>query len=399
MLTEIKIPVPDQVTEEVRVLKWLKNVGDTVKRAEVILEIETEKSAIEVEAMADGVILEMSAQEGEMVSVGKVVGYIGRPGEKPNAEDVSVSDVPAVLASETISSNPVLHVLDVKLPNQRKAVSPNALRLAKELGVDVDQITIGTGQDGRIVGEDVKQFAMLQSQQVAEISPQNQSPKAGIEISINKMRRAIGTNLLRSWQQSPHFNVTMSIIMTRAMNFREQYNCNRPKQQQLSVNDLVVKACAMKLRQYPSVNSKLAEDKIIYPSNVNIGIATALPEGLVVPVLVDADRLNWDQVQTQTKRMVAEARSGKIIGMGKGTFTISNLGMFGVDNFTAIINPPECAILAVGAVVDTVVAINKMITVLPMMQVTLCSDHRIIDGATAAQFLKSLKEYLEEEIG
>ncbi|MDO8302084.1 MAG: dihydrolipoamide acetyltransferase family protein [Sedimentisphaerales bacterium] len=399
MATEIKIPVPDQTTEEVRILRWLKKVGDIVKRAEVILEIETEKSAIEVEASADGVILELLAQENDTVPVGKIVGFIGQPGEKLATAVAPTSASPSPSVAATAPTVPVVQMRPAESSSQRKAVSPNARRIAKELGVDIAQIPAGTGQGGRIVGEDVKHLA-ASGRQASALTQQVESygPQAGTDVPLSKMRRAIATNLQKSWQQSPHFNVAMTINMTRAINFREQFNRNKPKPQQLSVNDLVVKACALTLRHYPAVNSSFAGDKILCHSDVNIGIATAVAEGLVVPVMVKADAYGWDQLQSQTKTLAAEARNGKIVGAGKGTFTISNLGMFGVDYFTAIVNPPECAILAVGAVADKVVAVNKMIAVVPALQVVLCSDHRLIDGATAAQFLKSFREYLEEKI-
>jgi pyruvate dehydrogenase E2 component (dihydrolipoamide acetyltransferase) len=396
--SEIKVPIPDQVTEEVRILRWLKKVGDTVTQSEIILEIETEKSAIEVEASADGIVLELLANENDMVPVGKVVGFIGQAEEKPIT--TPIADEPVAATPVAVSAALVSQPGADQQVGQRKAISPNARRLGKELAVDIAQISAGTGKDGSIIGEDVKRFAALEQQKpiVAKQTEMSQIPQTGSMSPLSKMRRAIGGNLQHSWQQSPHFNVAMTINMARAMSFREQFNRNRVKPEQLSVNDLVVKASAVALGQNPAVNSRLADDKIVYHSDINIGIATAIPDGLVVPVLVGTDKLDWEQLHSQTKMLAKEARNGKIIGSGKGTFTISNLGMFGVDHFTAIINPPECAILAVGAVIDQIVAINKMIAIAPMMQVTLCSDHRLIDGATAAQFLKSLKDYLEEKL-
>jgi pyruvate dehydrogenase E2 component (dihydrolipoamide acetyltransferase) len=396
-----------QTMEEGTIVNCHVKLGDQVKRDQVIFEIETDKATMEMESPVTGFVKAMLVEIGQTVPVGSPLlvvadkdetipqSYINALKGGQPASTVSIQQPSPVVASSIPPLAATGTTASLAEPAGRIFASPRAKAAAREMGVSLAAIK-GTGPDGRIVEKDVRSGAGQQKSVVPQAPVSG--PQAGSEVPLTKMRRAIGSNLQRSWQQSPHFDVTMSINMTRAMNVREQFNRNRQKPQQISVNDLVVKAVAMTLKQYPAVNSKLADDKIIYHAAVNIGIAAAVAEGLVVPVLVDADKLNWDQMQAQTKQMVADARNGKIIGMGKGTFTISNLGMFGVDHFTAIVNPPECAILAVGAVVDTVVAINKMITIAPMMQVTLCSDHRIIDGATAAQFLKSLKEYLEEKV-
>jgi pyruvate dehydrogenase E2 component (dihydrolipoamide acetyltransferase) len=212
------------------------------------------------------------------------------------------------------------------------------------------------------------------------------------------MRRAIGISLQGSSRERPHFNITMSVDMTRAMEMRSNFNESRAEDARLSVNHLVIMACGKSLRQFPAVNSRFEGDQISYLPDVNIGIATAVEEGLVVPVLVNADELDWDELISQSKRLVEEARKGKIIGAGKGTFTISNLGMFGVDYFTAIINPPESAILAVGAVKNEAVDVGGAVGLRPIMKVTLCSDHRVVDGVVAAEFLASMRIYLEEQI-
>ena len=396
-----------QTMEEGTIVSCRVKVGDEVKRGDIVFDIETDKATMEMESPADGFVKAIIFDVGQTVPVGSPLLVVADKDEiipqnyinaLKGGQPVLAVSIP--LPSPVVaSSNPPLAATGAAAslaaePAGRIFVSPRAKMAAKEAGIALAGIS-GTGPGGRIVEKDVRGAAVSSPQKtVVSVA----GPQAGSEVPMTRMRRAIGSNLQKSWQQSPHFDVTMSINMTRAMNFREQFNRSRQKPQQVSVNDLVVRACAAALQQYPAVNSKLAGDNIIYHAAINIGIAAAVAEGLVVPVLVEADKLSWDQLQAQTKQMVAEARSGNIVGMGKGTFTISNLGMFGVDHFTAIVNPPECAILAVGAVTDTVVAINKMIAIAPMMQVTLCSDHRIIDGATAAQFLKSLKEYLEETI-
>jgi pyruvate dehydrogenase E2 component (dihydrolipoamide acetyltransferase) len=382
-----------QTMEEGTVVNCRVKVGDEVKRGEVVFEIETDKATLEMESPANGFVKAILVEVGQTVPVGTALIVLADKGEEISQGYIeALKGGKAAEASSLQQSTPV--VTSSVPPAGRIFASPRAKVIAKEMGITLAAVS-GSGPGGRITEKDVKNAAG-QKQPAAAI--QVATVQAGSEVPLSKMRRAIASNLQRSWQQSPRFDVAMTINMTRAMNFRDAFNRDRAKPQQLSVNDLVVKACAEALRQCPAVNSKLAEDKIIQHSNVNIGIAAAIPEGLVVPVLVEADKCNWDTLQTQTKMLVAEARSGKIIGAGKGTFTITNLGMFGVDFFTAIINPPECAILTVGAVIDKAVVINKAIAVAPTMQVVLCSDHRIIDGAIAAQFLKSVKEYLETKI-
>ncbi len=459
MATEVKIPIPDQTTEEVRIVQWKKNDGDTVKKDEVVLEVETDKSIIEVEAVSDGVLLKQLFAVDDMVPVGKVVALIGEAGEtvepatnvaptetaKAVPATATSTQTPAPTASDDkrIKASPVAKKLADKLgidltqvngtgPNGRISrqdveqfvqkgtaavsagatvgaiaaggrvvASPNAKRIAKEKGIDINLI-LGSGPDGRILGKDVRQYT-VSAPVVATISgqamvPAEGQPQPGSIVQMTKMRRAIGLNLQMSSRETPHFNVTMSIDMSLAMDVRKQLNESQPKEKRISVNDLVVRACALTLKRYPAVNSRMEEDKIHYMTDINVGVATAVADGLVVPVLTHADSRDWDDMAAETKRLATEARNGKIIGAGKGTFTVSNLGMFGVDNFTAIINPPESAILAVGAIKDEVVAIEGGIGIRPMMKVMLCSDHRIIDGALAAQFLQAVKTYLEEQI-
>ena len=444
MAIEIKIPIPDQTTEEVRIVAWLKSVGDEVKKGDALLEIETDKAVIEVESIGDGVLLKQLVEVDDMVPVGRVVGFIGQAGEEVAAnetepaeadkgdsqpdektpaetpykqKDISVTPLARRIAEKTglelgnikgTGAHGKIMRKDVEsyfsdstssgasLHDGRLFASPNAKRLAKELDVDID-IVPGTGPKGRVIGTDVTEFAKNKPA-AAPYTPVEGQPTPGTEVVLTKMRRAIGINLQKSARDTPHFNVTMSIDMTKSMKFRDEYNKGKEKTEKISVNDLIVKGCAMALRQYPAVNSKFMEDKIRYETNVNIGVATALDTGLVVPVVLNADKLGWKELAAETKAIIKQARNGKLVGVGNGTFTVSNLGMFGIDEFTAIINPPEAAILAVGGLKQEVVSVDGMIGVKPIMKVILCSDHRIVDGALAAKFLQSVKKYLEEDI-
>jgi len=380
MAFEIEIPIVDQTTEEVRIVAWIKSVGDEVKKGDMLLEIETDKAVMEVESTATGTLLKQLAEVDDMVPVGEVIGLIGPKGTSVDTK-----------AESGVQEKPT-----EQIPQQaRIEASPLARKIAQNKGIDLSKIT-GTGLDGRITGKDVK--AYVSSKPAMDYSPAAGHPQPGTEVKLTKMQRAIGINLQKSSRDTPHFNVTMSIDMTRAMKFRAELNKDKEKSEKVSVNDLIVKGCATALRKYPAVNSKFMEDKIRYEADVNIGVATALDTGLVVPVVLNADKLDWFDLAAETKRVVSQARNGKLVGVGRGTFTVSNLGMFDVDEFTAIINPPEAAILAVGGLKQEVVSIDGVVGIKPTMKVTLCSDHRIVDGALAAQFLGSLKHYLEEDI-
>jgi pyruvate dehydrogenase E2 component (dihydrolipoamide acetyltransferase) len=434
MATEVKIPTPDQTTEEVRIVKWCKAPGQVVNKGEVILEIETDKAVLEVECAVSGVLLKQLFAEEQIVPVGTVVGLVGDKGEpvglpaqgEPSAPAPQPVQTlpPSVTRDASVKASPLARRVAEKLgidlsqvtgtghkgkimaPDVEKfsapasaadivegraLVSPNARRLAEELGVDLSKVR-GSGPKGRITGKDVKRYAG------STPATASMGPQPGTVVPLTRMRRAIGISLQGSSRERPHFNVTMSVDMTRAMEMRTKFNESRPQEQRLSVNHLVITACAKSLRQFPTVNSRFEGDQISYLPDVNIGIATAVEEGLVVPVLVNADRLDWDALISESRRLVEEARKGKIIGAGKGTFTISNLGMFGVDYFTAIINPPESAILAVGAVKNEAVDIGGAVGLRPIMKLTLCSDHRVVDGVVAAEFLRSMRIYLEEQI-
>ena len=439
MAIEVKVPIPDQTTEEVRIVEWKKSVGDSIEKGEVILEIETDKAVMEVESTGEGVLLKQLVVVDDMVPVGQVIGFIGESGEvvetaepaKPAAPAKAVEDKPVQAAPSAgftvkkTQATPLARKIAAKtgldlsgiegtgaggkitrkdltvapavasVHGGRLFASPNAKRLAEELGIDINSVQ-GTGPNGRVLGDDVVAFS--ESAPAVSYAPAEGQPQPGTEVELTKMRRAIGINLQNSFRDTPHFNVTMSIDMTRAMKFRGEINRGKEKPEKVSVNDLVVKACALALKKYPAVNSKFLEDKIRYEADVNIGVATAVEAGLIVPVVLNTDTLGWKELAAATKDVVSQARGGKLVGFGKGTFTVSNLGMFGVDNFTAIINPPEAAILAVGGLKHQVVSIDGMIGVKPMMKVTLCSDHRVVDGALAAQFLGTVKQYLEEDI-
>lgn len=379
--------------EEGLIGQWLKNEGDVVEAGEPLLEVETEKMANVVESPASGTLVQIIHSAGSTIPITDVIAVIAAPGEKVSDCLLTQrgSEAETEPATGAQAAEPQAAAAQEKSPS-RINISPMAKKRALKLGVDLSQVK-PSGVNGRIMMEDIETFVRSsQGQKTTE------SADSGNCVPLTKMRRAIGQALQHSVRESPHFNVTMPIAMNRALEFRKQFNDPLPKEKRISVNDLLVKACAVALKQSPAVNSRLEADHIRHLEEVNIGIAVALDFGLVVPVLRQADQYDWGGLAAESRRLVEQAQAGKIIGIGEGTFTVSNLGMFGVEHFTAIINPPEIAILAVGGIRNEAVEIDGAVAFRPMMKVTLASDHRVIDGALAARFLLAIKTYLEEKI-
>jgi len=379
--------------EEGLIGQWLKNEGDVVEAGEPLLEVETEKMANVVESPASGTLAQIIYPAGSTVPITDVIAVIAAPGEKVSdcQSTQPVSQAKTEAATGAQATEPQAAALQAKSPS-RINISPMAKKRALKLGVDLSQV-MPSGANGRIMMEDIETFVRSSQGQKA-----TEAADTGNYVPLTKMRRAIGQALQHSVRDAPHFNVTMPIAMNRALEFRKQFNDPLPKEKRISVNDLLIKACAMALKQSSAVNSRLEADHIRHLEEVNIGIAVALDSGLVVPVLRQADQYDWGSLAAESRRLVEQAQAGKIIGIGEGTFTVSNLGMFGVEHFTAIINPPESAILAVGGIRNEAVEVDGAVAFHPTMKVTLASDHRVIDGALAAKFLLAIKVYLEEKI-
>jgi pyruvate dehydrogenase E2 component (dihydrolipoamide acetyltransferase) len=382
----ILMPQAGQSMEEGTILAWRVKEGDRIEVGQVIMEIETDKAAMDVEAVDAGRVAKIVAQEGDIVEVKVPVAYLAE-------EDVDIEAYLAsagcgaatqvVPATETLPAAP-----ETALPATEKTAasisqsgrvkaSPAARKIAEEKGVDLTSISAGSGPGGRIVSSDVEE---------ADITPTETRVHP-----LTKMRKAIANNLLYSKQNIPHFYAKTTIdagpLFTTYIRAKEQFKC--------SINDFVTLACAKAVRQYPALRSQYDAIGIIEKPSVNIGIAVGTDEGLIVPVVLDADRMNLKEIAARTREIVESARNGKLEGIGRGVFTITNLGMFGVEEFSAIINPPESAILAVGAIREGVVVENGQMRPTRLMTVTLSVDHRVIDGVIAAQFLKTLKELLE----
>jgi pyruvate dehydrogenase E2 component (dihydrolipoamide acetyltransferase) len=395
MANPIIMPKLGQMTEESTVVRWLKQEGESVSKGEILLEIETDKATMEVESFYDGVLLKILIPEGETVPVMATLGFLGAPGESlpedrithpsvslsPVSESTqAASQAPEALAPGSVSPSPG------PPEGSRLKISPRAAGLALSRGVDARQIRNGSGPGGRIVEKDVLAFL---NQAVVRTAP---STEAGE--SLSTMRRVIAQRLTESYRTAPHFFVTIPVDMTQVKRARAEM-AESPFQP--SVTDYLVEAVAQALGEYPRVNATTDGKRVVHREEVHVGVAVALEDGLVVPVVRDARRLTLEELSAITRDLVAKARSGKLKPeeMSGSTFTVSNLGMLGVESFTAIINPGESAILAVSSTTQTPVVTDGEVTIRPMMKMTLSADHRLIDGALAARFLNAVKERLE----
>lgn len=472
MATDITMPKLGFDMEEGAISSWLKSVGEEVKKGEPIAEVETDKATVEMEAPADGALIEILVQPGERVPVGTVVGRIGAPGEAPAAEATPAAEAPppapAPADEAQATSAEAERATEAEAPPDeagRVRASPVARRLAEERGVDLSRIT-GTGPGGRITREDVEAYLGAPKEEeptppggvkaspaarriaaergidlsqvkgtgpggrivVADVeafrpaeapapaptpapaaAPAAPAPAvvtptpvgAAEEVELTRMRRRIAEVMTSSKAPIPHFYVTMAIDMEQALAEREKMNAALAEEEiKISVNDLIVKAAALALRKFPNINASFAGDKIVRHGDINIGIAVALETGLITVVVRNADQKTLSQISQETRAKAARAREGKLQpdDLGGSTFTISNLGMYGVEDFIAVITPPEAAILAVGAAQKVPVVRDDQIVIGHVMRATISADHRVTDGAEAAEFMVELKRLLENPL-
>ena len=397
MANEVKLPRLGQGMEAGTITKWLKSPGDTVEKGEPLFEIDTDKVTQEVESDYAGVLLKITLESGE-APVGQTIAYIGKAGEEvveaPAPESAAASEpapekpqpsatptpaVPSASASAEAHSN-----------GGRIKASPLARRIARERGIDLSSLS-GTGPDGRIVAEDVERGEVSKPAAAATV------PTGEIEsVPLTNIRKTIARRLTAAWQ-APVFQLTVSADMTRA-NELVARNRELNPDVRVTVTDLLAKVCAQALMRHRDVNVQYTEDALLKFPTANVGIAVAAPQGLIVPVIRSVERLSLAEVGTARADIVGRARDNKLTAqdLEDGTFTISNLGMFGIEQFVAVINPPQAAILAVGATLDTPVARNGAVEVRPMLTMTLTVDHRAVDGAAGADFLRTVKQFVEE---
>jgi pyruvate dehydrogenase E2 component (dihydrolipoamide acetyltransferase) len=387
-------------------LKWLKAEGESVSKGEPLMEIETDKATVEIEAAATGVLAQISAKAGDEVPVGETIALILAPGEKarpatiksphpsplPEGEGIigaeGRGEGPAPTSTAKLPLEPVARSVPI---SGKVLASPKAKRIAKDQGIDL-KLLRGSGPDGSILAADVLRAASGTTQAL----PIASMPSADEIIPLSPMRRIVGQRMAQSKQSAPHFYISVDIDMTTVSRRRHEAK-ERGDPSIPSINDFIVQACARTLKEFPALNASFTDQGIHQHVDINIGIAVALDEGLVVPVIRNADRLSLMELAEQSRELADKAQNKKLFPLDYegGTFTVSNLGMLGVDSFIAIINPPQCAILAVGRVAPRVVTDGDGIEIRSLMTATLSADHRVVDGATAARFLQEVKLFLE----
>jgi len=419
-MTEITMPKLSDTMTEGRLVTWKKSVGERVERGEVIAEVETDKANMELEAFSSGILLETRVKAGELVAVGTVIGMIGTAGEEavtPPATPSSPAEPPSMPVSPSISEKVVPGGVTSEPPPMARMeehhegrAAPAVRRHARDLGIDLSLVP-GSGPGGRVLMEDLERFMGvslmaapepvvtedLTGGQVTSTSQVSPAPVTGAEQPLTRMRAAIIRTVTDSWRSIPHFSVTVDVTMDAAEEVRREL---KQAGTAFSVNDFVIKAVALSLRKFPRVNASFSNDRIITHGAVNIGIAVSLPDGLLVPVIRGCDTLLLREIAAESRRLVAAVRSGSLgeAELTGGTFTISNLGMYGITAFTAVILPPQSAILAVGAVRDAVVPRKGLPFIAQVMTLTLSADHRLLDGAYAAEFLGQIRTFLETPV-
>ena len=394
MATEIKLPRLGQGMESGTIVKWLKSEGDPVEKGEPLYELDTDKVTQEVEADASGVLLKIAISEGE-VEVGKTIAVIGEQGESVPDETPAPE---AAAKPEAKRGSPPSETLqqtvarDERRDGDRVKASPLARRIARERGIELTSLT-GTGPEGRIVAEDVERAAAAPAPTAAVA----EAPGEVEVVELSSLRRTVARRMTEAWQ-APAFQISMSADMTRALAVRARLVELRADGAKPTISDLLTKVAAAALMRHREVNAHFAGDSVRLMPSADIGIAVATERGLLVPVIRSCERRTIPEIASARADLVERARTGKLQqgDLEGGTFTISNLGMYGVEQFVAVLNPPQAAILAVGAVQDTPVAVDGVVQIRPVMTMTLTCDHRSVDGATAADFLRTVKTFLEE---
>jgi pyruvate dehydrogenase E2 component (dihydrolipoamide acetyltransferase) len=450
-MSEIIMPKMGDAMTEGKVVRWYKKAGDAVKKGEPVLEIETDKVNLDLEAESDGTLGELAAAEGAVVQVGGRLAMVLAPGEKDSPQQAAPKKeapaAPKEKAAKESDAGPqaepqrratdqkdsIKHstgeygeTMEMKAPRidrtsadtpspaqtrqgsaGRKRSSPLARKMAQELGVSLDSVQ-GSGPQGRIVASDVKGFkdspaaaqaaaktpaATPQSLQLQPAPPLEQK-----QIPLSAMRRTIARRLAESTGPIPHFYLTVDYDVTSLLSIRQQLNDIHGAK--ISVNDFIVRAAALALRHHPNINASWGDDAITQHGNVHIGIAVATPEGLITPVIRDADQKSVPAIAQEVRDLAGKAKNRKLLpnDYQGSTFTISNLGAWGIEEFTAIINPPNSAILAIGTAEARAVVVDREIVVRDRMKITMSCDHRVIDGATGAEFLKTLRAYVEQPL-
>ena len=411
----VTMPRLSDTMEEGTVATWLKKVGDAIEEGDILAEIETDKATMEFESFYSGTLLHIGIQEGQSAPVDDVLAIIGPAGTDVSAVlsgDTAATSTPSTAAAPvsapTPAETPVTSSQTVQAPTNggRVFVSPLAKRIAADRGIDLSQLQ-GSGENGRIIRRDLEGVTAEQpasaaaSTAAAPVAPavQLSAGQESVEsVKNSQMRKVIAKRLSESKFTAPHYYLTIEVEMDEAKAARA--SMNELPDTKVSFNDMVLKACAMALLKHKQVNTTWKDDHTLFNHHVHLGVAVAVEDGLVVPVIKHADQLSLSTIGAQVKDMAGRARTKKLTPaeMEGSTFTVSNLGMFGIEEFTSIINQPNSAILSVGAIVEKAVVRDGQIAIRSMMKLTLACDHRTVDGATGAQFLQTLKTYLEHPV-
>jgi pyruvate dehydrogenase E2 component (dihydrolipoamide acetyltransferase) len=418
MAEVINMPRLSDTMEEGTLAKWFKKVGDTVKEGEILAEIETDKATMEFESFHDGILLHIGIDEGSTAPVDSIIAIIGSKGEDISSllknADIKVKEEPKPEVKEEpkpeVKEEPKPEVKEepkpeVKeepkpvsnnnKPSDRILISPLAKSLAKEKGIDISSVK-GTGDNGRIIKRDIDSFKPSNYSQFSQPSPQ--LTESSYETQNSTMRKAIAKRLADSKFSAPHYYLNIELEMDNMISFRKQFI--QTQNIKISFNDIIAKAVSLTLAKHPKVNSRWYDDKIIFNEHVHLGVAVAVDDGLIVPIVKFANSKDLPQINSEIKDFAERAKNKKLTPaeIEGSTFTISNLGMFGIESFTSIINQPNSAILSIGAIVQKPIIKNNEVVVGNTMKLTLACDHRTVDGATGSLFLKTLKEYVENPV-
>ncbi|MBT4237098.1 MAG: pyruvate dehydrogenase complex dihydrolipoamide acetyltransferase [Cryomorphaceae bacterium] len=418
MAEVINMPRLSDTMEEGTLAKWFKKVGDTVKEGEILAEIETDKATMEFESFHDGILLHIGIDEGSTAPVDSIIAIIGSKGEDISSllknSDIKVKEEPKPEVKEEpkpeVKEEPKPEVKEepkpeVKeepkpvsnnnKPSDRILISPLAKSLAKEKGIDISSVK-GTGDNGRIIKRDIDSFKPSNYSQFSQPSPQ--LTESSYETQNSTMRKAIAKRLADSKFSAPHYYLNIELEMDNMISFRKQFI--QTQNIKISFNDIIAKAVSLSLAKHPKVNSRWYDDKIIFNEHVHLGVAVAVDDGLIVPIVKFANSKDLPQINSEIKDFAERAKNKKLTPaeIEGSTFTISNLGMFGIESFTSIINQPNSAILSIGAIVQKPIIKNNEVVVGNTMKLTLACDHRTVDGATGSLFLKTLKEYVENPV-
>lgn len=404
----VRMPkLSDTMTDGV-VAAWHKNVGDKVKAGDLLAEIETDKATMEFESFQEGVLLHIGVAAGSSAPVDSILAILGKAGEDISgllSGNATAATPPAAAAPVAEATPTATSVATTTLVTSSPAVaedgrikaSPLARNMAKDKGIDLQQVQ-GSGDGGRIVKKDIENASAPAAGKATAVAAPVWSGEAFTEVPVSQMRKTIARRLAESKFTAPHFYLTMDIDMGEAVRVRKAMN--EAMGTKISFNDMVIKAVSMALKKHPAVNSSWLGDKIRTNYQVHIGVAVAVPDGLVVPVVRHADLKTLSQISEEVRAYASKAKDKKILpeDMQGNTFSISNLGMFGIEEFTAIINPPDACILAVGAIREEAVVKNGQVIPGHRMKVTLSCDHRVVDGATGSAFLQTLRMMLEQPV-